>query len=91
MHGGQVCIMCGLEWCCLPRFDGRKDCPLFLVTLADFFLGSRRATKIQGTLFHGVLREGKVARNCVQLGKLEWPLRAFGRCLFVVLWGKIQP
>ena len=57
----------------LPRFNGQKDFPLSLVTLADILVWDAEVQKDPRTLFHGVSWEGKVVRNCVQLGKLGWP------------------
>ena len=56
------------------------------------YLGSRRAQKIQGTLFHGVLWGGKVVHHYVQLGELEWPYfeGIWKVCVCAALWGGIH-
>ena len=40
--------------------------------MVDLHLQACQHVDLQGTLFHGILWEGKVVRNCVQIAKLEW-------------------
>ena len=56
----------------LPRFDGGKDSPLSFVALVLFGI-LKGMTDPRDILSWHLLWEGKVVRDLVQLGKLEWP------------------
>ena len=60
------CVIAEIRWVervsVIPRDIGRSSS-----------LGCERASKIQGTLWHDVLWEGKVVHNRLELGKLGWP------------------